>query len=271
MLETIYILIALAGSLAIALWDLKTSDVPDNACYFMIGSGLVLHAAEAAYTGRMNLLTDTLMYTAAFFIFGYLMYRTGQWGGGDAAMLVAIGALLSNIPSAALPFSISYFINLTVIGAVYSIIYSIIIARANGSDRIFFNDIKKDSRIILGVTAATVLASAAAVFATGSILLLAAPLAVFSMLIFYIFIKAVDKGFRRKISVSKLKVGDVVWDSVAGMKGKVITGITAAQLAKIKKTLKYVTVVDGIRYTPAFFLTLAFTLLYGNVLSALFL
>ena len=72
---------------------------------------------------------------------------------------------------------------------------------------------------------------------------------------------------------SKLKEGDVIADSIPqlGIVGKRITGLSMAQISKIKRMRRYVTVIDGIRYTPAFFISLLYTLLFGSVLTILFL
>jgi hypothetical protein len=74
------------------------------------------------------------------------------------------------------------------------------------------------------------------------------------------FAKAVeDIGFKRKIPVSKLKVGDVL------LENRLWEGINEKQLKKIKKSGKKTVVIkEGVRFAPAFPLALLFTLFYGD-------
>ena len=274
MFEILYILTALAGTFGIALWDLKTSDVSDMACYFMIGLGISLHLIETYCTGDMSILYSMLMSVGAFLIIGSLMYYTGQWGDGDAAVLVAIGALMPTMPSPLMPFALSYFINLSVIGAVYSIIYALIIAQRNGAHRLFVKSLYLQSGTLFwltGLVAMTVVTMI--IFFPSLIMLLVLPPFFVATALLYFFIKAVDSSFRRKMLASKLKEGDVIADSIPqlGIVGKRITGLSMAQISKIKRMRRYVTVIDGIRYTPAFFISLLYTLLFGSVLTILFL
>ena len=74
------------------------------------------------------------------------------------------------------------------------------------------------------------------------------------------FVKAVENvGFKKKIPVSKLRVGDVpdyykIWE-----------GITEKEIRKIKKSgKKYIWIKEGVRFAPAFPLALLFTLIMGD-------
>lgn len=79
------------------------------------------------------------------------------------------------------------------------------------------------------------------------------------------FAKAVeDVGFKKKIPLSRLRIGDVLIDS------KIWEGITEKQLKKIKKSnKKFVWIKEGVRFAPTFPLALLFTLIYGDFLFLL--
>ncbi|HLD49111.1 MAG TPA: hypothetical protein VJB11_02005, partial [archaeon] len=80
------------------------------------------------------------------------------------------------------------------------------------------------------------------------------------MMPFWLYGRIIEKQvFRKKIPVSKLKVGDVIED----MKW---IGLTAEEIKDISKKKKYVIVKEGIRFVPAFPIALAVTLIYGNLL-----
>ena len=74
------------------------------------------------------------------------------------------------------------------------------------------------------------------------------------------FVKAVEHvGFKKKIPVSKLRIGDVpdyykIWE-----------GITEKEVKKIKKSgKKYIWIKEGVRFAPAFPIALIFTLVFGD-------
>jgi hypothetical protein len=87
-----------------------------------------------------------------------------------------------------------------------------------------------------------------------------------ALFIIWRFAKTVeDFGFKKRIPVSELKVGDVLLES------KVWEGLTNEGLNKIKKSgKKFVVIKEGVRFAMAFPLALVFTLFYGDGLLFLF-
>jgi hypothetical protein len=95
---------------------------------------------------------------------------------------------------------------------------------------------------------------------TFTILVVTIGLASAGLYILWKFVKAVENvGFKKKIPVSKLKVGDVpdyykIWE-----------GVTEKEIKKIKKSGKrYIWIKEGVRFAPAFPIALLFTLFYGD-------
>jgi prepilin signal peptidase PulO-like enzyme (type II secretory pathway) len=80
------------------------------------------------------------------------------------------------------------------------------------------------------------------------------------------FVKVVEEvGFKKRISVSKLKVGDVLAEE------KFWKGINEKEIEKIKKSgKKFVWIKEGVRFAPTFFLALIFTLYYGDGISLIY-
>ncbi len=136
MFETIYIVVALFGSLVAGIMDFKTTNVPDPLIYAFVGSGIALHLIESLYTGLFDSFFLSLEIGGLFLLFGLFMYYSGQWGGADSGILAAIGFLL---PTASVqtffPFPLSFFINLTFVGAIYSVIYVLYLIRKPGVKR----------------------------------------------------------------------------------------------------------------------------------------
>ena len=266
MFELLLIAIALVGSLAAGIYDLKTSNIPDSLCIAMIIAGLVIHSVYGFLTGDFNNLINSLMFGGLFLAFSLAMYFTGQWGGGDGELLIAIGVLLPNltIVNTYFPFAISFFINSFFIGAAYSLIYSIILVyRNDGISKSFFKSINQPPLIM--VLLALLLLSFASFFYLKflSVIFFLS----FVMVIFCKFAKSIDKGFYKRIPVSKLKVDDMLGEDIPKLKlyKRLIKGLTKEQVQKIKKNKKYVIVKEGIRYGLTFPLALIFTLLFGDV------
>lgn len=253
---------AIAGSLAAAAFDLKTTEIPDEIPYVMMGVAIVMYVVEAFITGNYSPILQSLFWGLILLGFGFLMYYFGQWGGGDAKLLSAIGFLLPMTPSVLgiklqFPFPLSYSFNLFLVGAAYMIVYAVAIALMNrkviGK---FLDDIKENKKVLIYGSALLFssfmvlnyflssffgLAFDMVFVLKNSLFPLAATLLLFAL---WKFAKAVEEvGFRKKMPISKLKVGDVPVDS------KLWEGITEKQLAKIKRSGKrYVVVKEGVRF-----------------------
>jgi len=83
-----------------------------------------------------------------------------------------------------------------------------------------------------------------------------------SLLLFLVwkFVKAVEEiAFKKRIPVSKLRVGDVLLES------KVWEGVTGKELRAIKRSgKKFIWIKSGICFAPAFPLALLFTVYFGD-------
>jgi Flp pilus assembly protein protease CpaA len=278
-LQAITLTTAFVGTTIAAVWDLKTTEVPSQVPYAMMGIALLFFGYQSIIAWSYKPIAGSVLVGLSFLAFGYLMYRFGQWGGADALILSAIGFL---IPSYAIqsvfPFPVTFMFNLFLVGAIYMLIYSIVLTFINKKIFPYFvKSIKASSRLILFGSAGLLLLFFLADYSVSRFLSLQldyitmflyslVPL-VLTIFVFIIwkFAKAVeDSGFKRKIPVSKLRVGDML------MKEKKLTGITEEQLKKIKKSgERHVWIKEGVRFAPAFVLALIFTLMYGDVILLL--
>ena len=161
MFELLLFAIALVGSLACGLYDLKTSNVPDSVCISMIALAILIHSVYGFTTGDFTNLINSFIFGGLFLAFGLLMYLTGQWGGGDGELLVSMGFLLPTLSFAntVFPFAISFFMNSFFIGAIYSIAYSLVLIYRNPKLIADLSDSIRNSRlpmILLGIFALSV-------------------------------------------------------------------------------------------------------------------
>jgi len=278
MFEIISISTAFIGSILAALFDLKTTEIPDEIPYAMIVIALVIYGVQSLIQWNYWPLLDSISVGLILLAFGFVMYYLGQWGGGDAKILSAIGFLIPKLPTSfakelMFPFPVSYLINVFFVGAAYMLMYAFIIALINKKIfSKFFKDIKASSRLLsIGSAVLFIMFlflnwSLINYFGVdfdifivikNSVLPL---ITTISLFIIWKFAKTVeDVGFKKKIPISKLKVGDVLLES------KLWEGITQKELNKIRKSgKKSVVVKEGVRFAMAFPLALFFSLYFGD-------
>ena len=275
MLDIPFFYIALIGSGLAGLIDLKTTEIPDQIPYIMAIIGILGYSFISYSTGSYLPIMNSCIVGLVFLGFGFLMYYTGQWGGGDAKLLSAIGFLL---PYVSFPlnhslfnFPITYFINVFLVGTAYMIVYILILSIIRRDIwTAFFKKVRQESRKVLKINSALICSfiffsifsnnyygySYDSLFSFGLI-------TIFGVLGFYLFFrfaKTVETvGFKMKVPIKKLRVGDVLDSS------KVWDGITEKELKKLQKSdKKHVMVKDGVRFGPSFLLALLFTYYYGD-------
>lgn len=283
MFQMIPFTVALIGSSIAAVWDLRTTEIPDKIPYTMIVAALLFYGVQAFLAEDYWIIANSIITGAVLFVFGFGMYYFGQWGGGDVKLLAAIGFLLPTASGLGLnlmlPFPASYLFNVFFVGAGYMLVYAFIMAVRNRKIiSEFKRDIKASSNIFLTASVAlfavfigvnwflyskfNIPLSATSIF-LNSIVPVFATVGIFTI---WKFARAVeDVGFKKKISVSKLRVGDVL------LRSKVWEGITKKEIRKIKRSgKKYIWIKEGVRFGPAFPLALLFTLYFGDGILLLF-
>src|SRR3990172_11178014 len=101
---------AFVGSSIAAAWDLKTTEIPDQIPHAMIAIAIVVYAVQSLVEINFWPILLSLIAGGTLLGLGFLMYKSGQWGGGDAKILGAIGFLLPQPVGFAqtfLPFPVS--------------------------------------------------------------------------------------------------------------------------------------------------------------------
>jgi len=210
-----------------------------------------------------------------------MMYYAGQWGGGDAKLLVGIGALLPQYPKLLLnyfhpnlniPFLVIVILNILIIGGIYGILYSIFAALKNKIS--FLREIKllfkKYNKELIFPLIILLLVTVYAVIIKMYIIVLFVFIILFMIFIFF-FIKAVENASMYKtVKVNKLVEGDWVVQSIKA-KNKIIykpklLGISKQDIQNFKRNkIKQVLVKDGLAFVPAFLVGFLISLIWGNI------
>ena len=261
MFELIAMAAALILGFAAGLWDLKTSDIPDEAPALMAVLGLFIWYVSGLTTGNWVPFIISAALGTAVFAIGWGLYKAGQWGGGDAALLAGIFYLIPNIA-----FLTDYIFNFFIVALVYSVVYSICIGFTHPKIFGHMVDEIKRKKIWIGLLVWLVfgIGTIGLLVQAGADITLTACLwaAVFGITLFYVYARAIEKNvFRRSIPISKLKVGDVLASS------KQWTGISQEQIAELRrKRVLTVEIKEGVRFGLVFPLALVVTLLLGNLI-----
>ena len=277
MLEIILLLVAFIGSILSSYFDLKTTEIPDEIPYVMMGIGIVGNLIKSYLVWSYWPFLFSVIIGLGFLGFGFIMYFTGQWGGGDAKLLSGIGFLLPSLPPEInvrlfFPFPLSFFFNVFLVGAGYIILYALAMSIKHKKIWfVFFKDLRANVKTIALFSSALILFFTVfgiilvryyPILMTKDAILFTVIVSIsfISLFILWKFVKAVENvGFKKKIPISELKVGDVPMDY------KVWDGITEKELKRIKKSgKKYVWIKEGVRFAPTFPLALIFTIVFGD-------
>lgn len=257
------IIIAVVGSAAAGIWDIKTTEVPDEIPILMVAAGIFIWLI-AALNGNITPFVLSVGVGTAVLALGLILYKSGKWGGADAWIFAAILYLVPVYNERV--FFFDYLPNLIWVSAAFTMVYAVLLGIANRHIfPVVLADIKANAIVVFGVPiviAAGMIAASHTFAPLFPVKELFALMLVFTL--FWRYARIIEtKVFTRRISARRLRAGDVLQDMVW-------RGLTHEEVVKIKKTKKYVTIKEGMRFVPVFPITLIVTLLFGNVLFLFF-
>lgn len=269
LLIVIYGFIIFILSLA-SVFDIKSREVPDFISYVFLVGAILLILILAIYEDSLQVLEFIPLSFALLFGFAYLMYRLGQWGGGDAKLMLGFSFLFTNISlNSSLSF-VNLFINMLLFGGFYGL-FAILALGV-----IKHKEMKKRMKIydyVLLVAGATaiILVYFLIVYPLNILISLMVLLLV---VIRYIYIVSMELMYR-DISVSKLTEGDWLADDVI-KDGKIVIrrtniGLTSEDINKLKsEEVKQVRVKIGLPFIPGILLGAIVTIFFLNPVLSLF-
>ena len=276
MLEPVLFSIAFVILVIGTYTDIKKREVPDWVNFSGIVAGIGLRTLWSLNTQDWSILGWGLLGFGAFFSLAILMYYTGQWGGGDSKLLMAIGALVGlefSLDSMAVVFVIWALLA----GAAYGLVWSIFLAiKTWSSFTKCYSVLAKNFRwahvpvwavFVFGVGFA--IASDDELF---RILMLVIALVIPVLFYTALGVKAVELCcMHKRVKPSKLTEGDWIAKPVfvnrkyiAGPKD---LGISKEKINLLKRLkVKDVIVKEGIPFVPSFLIAFLLSLWLGNPL-----
>jgi Flp pilus assembly protein protease CpaA len=273
----IFLIIALVVLVLGSYTDFKTREVPDWVNYGLIFTGVGLHLLLSAVFWDYRPILSSGIGLGIGIGVACAMYYLGQWGGGDAKMLMGLGAVIGFDLDKM--FLLSFLVNAFLLGAFYGLGYGAYLAVKNRKDfGKTFGALKSKIPLILrrGVIALVFLIAVLLIlflFLANAILVsIAAFLLIFVVFYYlYIFAKSIEKCCMLKsVSPDKLTEGDWIVNDVF-LKGKYVCGpkdlgIEKKQIGILKRSrIQKILIKDGIPFVPSFLIAFVFTYFFGNV------
>lgn len=266
-----------------AIFDLKTTEVPDTVSIVGVVGGIGLHLLASLNSGfDINTLTnlgillsepvtwlqalgDPLLWSlgvgTAFSVYGWGIYLLGMWGGADAFAMSVLGfAAPYSITGFGLMHSVDLFLNIMIAGFVYTLLFAFY--QSTKKPEVWkdtLNDLKdQEKRVSLEILGAGLLGFVGTY--TGSFNGLFYFIFFVSLILLYRFLKNIqDSLLSREVKVSDLKGGEVL--AAEEEQGGKIVGITEEEIQELDQ--ETVEIREGIRFIPVFPVALVMTDVLG--------
>jgi len=289
-IELIILLIGLAALIIASYTDIKTREVPDYLSASVIVAAIGLRFMHSLFNNDWWFFYHGLISFGIFIAIAMVLFYSGQWGGGDAKLLMALGIVFATHPTILqnyfspilnFYFPIILLLNILVIGAIYSLIYGLILAGLHRKD--FLHDFKKlrDKKNVKKMRYSVFILSGALVIAAVfvpdfllKLVFVTCAFVVFLAIHLWLFAKTIESCCMVKNTpVSKLTEGDWIAEDVYHRKKKICgpkdLGIEMDQIKLLKKyRIRKVLVKKGIPFVPGMLCAVIFTLIFGNLFLA---
>jgi len=282
MIELSLILVALFVLIVASYVDIKILEVPDWINYTGIAAGIGIHLIFSLQQWSWWPIASSLIGLAIAFALACIMFYSGQWGGGDAKLLMALGAILG-FEADKFAFGTSFLINLVFIGGAWGLVWCIGLAVKNWKKFwTAFKTIRHQKMYVrtrvITLIIAVILIIASFIMAEFQIELLGLALLTYFLCYLTMFVKSVElSSMHRWITPDKITEGDWLLKPVVSGKHKILPaklGLEKKHVALIKKLyaqkkINKILVKYGVPFAPAFLLAFIATMIFNNVIFAL--
>ena len=283
MLDYILVVIGVVGLIFASICDIKTREVPDWLSYSLILSGLSLRGIYSLNIWDFSYFLNGLVGFGVFFGIGMGLYYTKQWGGGDAKLLMGLGALFGSYPLSLLDyfnpvldfnFLVIIFLNLVIVGSLYGLVWSFVLVFKNFGE--FFSKFRKVEKKFREFLYIDLLAVLLVLIFVDELKLFFVLVVLFPIVMFYLLVglKIIEKiSFVKIVPVGDLVEGDWIVDDIFYNGKKIYSckspGVTKRQIFVIKKVKNTVKVREGVPFVPSIAISVFISLVFGNLIMYL--
>lgn len=289
MIEWALTVVCFVALIIATITDLDRREVPDWLNYALLITAVLVQIITALVrTDWMYIYLPALGFLLTFG-FSALMFYTGQWGGGDAKMLMAMGVAVPttpilipffSLPQSAFWFLPTFMINIFLMGAVYALLWAIYKTIQNakrfGQSFVTLYHKLKWWRYGLYVLCLGLFITALLLPIIERVFLITLALVCFVGFFIYLYGKAVEKAcMYQDMKIDDLTEGEWIAKDIIH-KGKYVCGpkdlgVSKKQITQLKRFgFKNVPVKIGIPFIPAFLLGYLMTFFVGNVFTWFF-
>jgi len=237
--------------------DIRTREVANWICFSLAVFALGFRFFFGLFEGNFSLFYQGLIGLVIFIILGNLLYYSRMFAGGDAKLMMALGAVLG-VSTSFIENLKTYFLFLFLFlltGAVYGLVMTFIVSFRNfkkfkkGFSKVF-KEKKKIFFLFMFLGIAFVL------FGFFEKMFFTLGVVIFAFSYLYIYAKAVDDFCMiKKIKVGELTEGDWLYKAVKVGNKKIEPiwdGVNKKEINLIKKYHKEIWIKYGIVFIPVF-------------------
>ncbi|MAH06837.1 hypothetical protein CMI38_01140 [Candidatus Pacearchaeota archaeon] len=250
------------------LQDLRRREVDNIWNFSLIGVALAYRLAVSVDVGSYWFFVNGLVGFLVFLVLGNLFYHMRMFAGGDAKLLIALGAIL--------PLSFDWIVNFKIFGwfvllflfggSIYVFVWSLVLVVLNFKKfvREFGKQVRANKRIFYLSWLFVLIWFVGSYFVFSEFVLLGLVFLLFPIL--FVFAKSVEESCMiRAVEPSRLTEGEWLYEDIfvggKKIKGK-WEGVSASELRLIReKYRRKVLIKIGIPFTPGFLI--GFLLLIG--------
>lgn len=253
------IVLGLAWIIGAVMQDAKRREVDNIWNFSLVAIALLYRAFLSVFYSDYWFFVNGLIGFGFFYVVANLLYYSRLFAGGDAKLLIGLGAIL--------PFSVFWFINLKIFGAyiifllfsggIYALAYSLVLVSTNYPKfRMEFSRQYKRYKKYFLVPIILSLLWLVFVFAVNQIGFIFISLIILFSPALFVFAKAVEESCMiKKVLPEKVTEGDWLYKDIIVGGEKIRSnweGVSRKELAIIRKTKKPILIKEGIPFTPSF-------------------
>lgn len=264
MIEVIFLLsLAIIWLVFASVQDLKYREVANWLNFSLIIFALGFRFFYSLFLGDFNLLYQGLIGLGIFFIIGNLLYYGRMFAGGDAKLMIALGAILpiSSSFTTNLNIFVVFFLLFLFVGGLYGLGWSVVLPFRNLKNykkdfsKLFF----KNKKIISVMTFFGILSM---LFSLLDFTFFLLGIFIFILPYLYLHAKSVDEScLVKKIKTKHLVEGDWLYKDLR-IGNKVIKakweGLNNSQIKTIRSKQKEILIRHGIPFVPVFLISFLF-------------
>lgn len=259
--EIIFLIVLALVWIAFATFqDLRTREIANWLNFSLIIFALGFRFFYSLFSESFGFFYQGLIGLGIFFILANLLYYGKFFAGGDAKLMIALGAIL--------PFSESFSVNLKIfatfffvflfVGAIYGIAMSIYFSLKNFKKfkKEFSFQLRKNKKLAYPVL---FLGLVLMIFGFLESIFFVLGILIFILPYLYIYAKAVDESCMvKKVKTSQLTEGDWLYKSVKVGKKMIKAswdGLKKEEIKKLRKKYKIILIRYGIPFSSVFLIS----------------